>query len=52
MDRRPIASVQYSVLQGHVKHFDMPDFVGHLVPLVELDWFSPSGPPAPDTPKP
>lgn len=45
-------SIQYSIpyLQGHVKHFDMPDFFTHLVPLVELNWFSPSGGPAPDTP--
>jgi hypothetical protein len=46
-------SLQYSIpyLQQHVKHFDMPDFVSRLIPLVELTWFSPAGAPAPDTPQ-
>jgi hypothetical protein len=41
-------SLQYSLpyLQGHVKHYDMPDFFSHLIPLVELDWFSPAAGPA------
>ena len=41
-------SLQYSVpyLQQHVKHFDMPDFFSRLIPLVELNWFSPAAGPA------
>ena len=40
------ASLQFSIpyLQQHLKHFDMPDFFSRLIPLVELDWFSPAGP--------
>jgi hypothetical protein len=45
-------SLQYSVpyLQGQVKHLDLPDFLSRFVPLVELNWFSPAGGPAPGTP--
>lgn len=41
-------SLQYSMpyLQSNVKHFDIPDFFSRLIPLVELDWFSPAGGPA------
>ncbi len=41
-------SLQYSIpyLQSEVKHFALPDFVGRLIPLVELDWFSPAAGPA------
>ncbi|HTW26471.1 MAG TPA: hypothetical protein VME92_05045 [Acetobacteraceae bacterium] len=41
-------SVQYSIpyLQQNVKHFGMPDLIGRLIPLVELDWFSPAAGPA------
>jgi hypothetical protein len=46
-------SVQYSIpyLQSQVKHFGLPDFVGRLIPLVELDWFSPAAGPAPGLPE-
>ncbi len=41
-------SLQYSIpyLQTEVKHFPLPDFVSRLIPLVELDWFSPAAGPA------
>jgi hypothetical protein len=45
-------SLQYSLpyLQSNVKHLDLPEFFGHLIPLVELDYFSPAGAPAPGQP--
>jgi hypothetical protein len=41
-------SLQYSIpyLQQNVKHYDMPEFFGRLIPLVELNWFSPAAGPA------
>ncbi len=41
-------SVQYSLpyLQSNVKHYDIPDFFSRLVPVVEMDWFSPASGPA------
>jgi hypothetical protein len=41
-------SVQYSIpyLQSQVKDYDLPDFIGHLIPLVETRWFSPAAGPA------
>jgi hypothetical protein len=41
-------SLQYSIpyLQSQVKHFGIPDFFGRMIPLVEVDWFSPAGGPA------
>jgi len=46
-------SLQYSIpyLQSQVRHFALPDFVGRLIPLVELDWFSPAAGPAPGLPE-
>jgi hypothetical protein len=46
-------SLQYSIpyLQSQVKHFGIPDFFGRLIPVVELDWFSPAAGPAPDRPE-
>lgn len=46
-------SLQYSIpyLQANVKHYELPDFVGRLIPLVELDWFSPAAGPAPGMPE-
>lgn len=41
-------SLQYSIpyLQSQVKNIGLPDFFGRLIPLVELDWFSPAAGPA------
>jgi hypothetical protein len=41
-------SLQYSIpyLQSQVKHFALPGFASRLIPLVELDWFSPAAGPA------
>jgi hypothetical protein len=41
-------SLQYSIpyLQSQVKAIGLPDFFGRLIPLVELDWFSPAAGPA------
>ncbi len=46
-------SIQYSIpyLQQNVKHFGLPGFFGRLIPLVELNWYSPAGAPAPDLPE-
>jgi hypothetical protein len=46
-------SLQYSIpyLQANVKHYDLPDFIGRMIPLVELDWFSPAAAPAPGQPQ-
>jgi hypothetical protein len=40
-------SLQYSLpyLESQVKDHGLPDFIGRLVPLVELDWTSPAGRP-------
>jgi hypothetical protein len=37
-------SLQYSIpyLQSQVKNYGLPDFVGHLIPVVELTWTSPA----------
>jgi len=37
-------SLQYSIpyLQSQVKNYGLPDFVGHLIPLVEVTWTSPT----------
>ena len=41
-------SLQYSIpyLQSQVKNFGLPPFLGRIIPLVELDWFSPAAGPA------
>ncbi len=41
-------SVQYSIpyLQSQVHNFDLPDFIGGLIPLVEATWYSPASKPA------
>jgi hypothetical protein len=41
-------SLQYSIpyLQSQVKDIGLPDFFGRMIPLVELDWFSPAAGPA------
>ncbi len=46
-------SLQYSIpyLQSQVKNIGLPDFFGHMIPLVELDWFSPAAGPAPGLPE-
>lgn len=40
-------SLQYSLvyIQEHMKKIDLPPWLGGLIPLVELDWVSPSGKP-------
>jgi hypothetical protein len=45
-------SLQYSVpyLQSQVKDYGLPDFVGHLIPLIEVDWSSPAFGPATGNP--
>jgi hypothetical protein len=45
-------SLQYSVpyLQSEVKDYGLPDFVGHLIPLIEMDWSSPAFGPAAGNP--
>ncbi|HEY1723417.1 MAG TPA: hypothetical protein VGG27_19390 [Magnetospirillaceae bacterium] len=44
-------SLQYSIpyLQQHVKDLGLPDFVGHLTPLVEVTMSSPNGQPTTGT---
>lgn len=46
-------SLQYSIpyLQSQVKNIGLPDFFGRMIPLVEMDWFSPAGGPAPGFPE-
>ena len=41
-------SVQYSIpyLQSQVKDFDLPAFIGNLVPVVEVTWSSPASTPS------
>ncbi len=41
-------SIQYSIpyLQSQVKDYGLPSFIGHLIPLVEIDWSSPAAGPA------
>jgi hypothetical protein len=41
-------SLQYSIpyLQSQVKNIGLPDFFGRMIPLIELDWFSPAAGPA------
>jgi len=45
-------SLQYSIpyLQAQVKDYDLPGFLGHLIPLVEVDWSSPAASPAAGNP--
>jgi hypothetical protein len=45
-------SLQYSLpyLQANVKDYGLPDFVNRLVPLIELNYNSPVGGPAPGNP--
>ena len=44
-------SIQYSIpyLQNTIKDFGLPEPIAHLIPLVEVDWTSPSSSPS-DTP--
>jgi hypothetical protein len=41
-------SVQYSLpyLQSQVKNIGLPDFVGNLIPVVEVTWSAPAGSPS------
>lgn len=41
-------SIQYSIpyLQSQVRDFGLPDFIGRMIPLVEITWFSPAEAPA------
>jgi hypothetical protein len=41
-------SIQYSIpyLQAQVKDYGLPEFLGRLIPLVEMDWYSPAAGPA------
>jgi hypothetical protein len=45
-------SLQYSIpyLQSQVKNYGLPAIIGGLVPLVEMDWYSPVGGPAEGNP--
>ena len=41
-------SIQHSIpyLQSEVKDFHLPDVIGHMIPLVEFTWFTPTEAPA------
>ena len=41
-------SLQYSIpyLQSEVRDYGLPDFIGHLIPVVEVTWSSPAGSPS------
>ena len=45
-------SIQYSIpyLQAQVKDYDLPAFIGRLIPLIETDWSSPAAGPATGNP--
>jgi len=45
-------SLQYSIpyLQSQVKDYGLPDFIGRLIPLVEMNYITPVGGPQPGNP--